>query len=281
MNKMFYDVLPGVYVCIKELIILLFSSFHNFQQVVMETTLKETKSSLEQLEKEHLALKDIVHRITTRIEIADDFPVAGNKMPLMAVIGRKTGWERENVRSHIVNTETLHMYALSVTRKCATSHTKWGRVWSWVMSSISLIIVCSQMIVLLSLLKEGESPTCTSHTDCFGGLFCNANIFSDEAIQPRCADCRHLIDLDIIHKNECTVMMPGWQYIEEVEENVIWFDKSSEPHIKELNISNLDENKKNIMSKCLVWKHCGNTKIALLYGFSEYTRSRLFLKIKN
>ena len=63
---MFYHVLPGVYVCIKELIILLFSSFHNFQQVVMEATLKETNSSLERLEKEHLALKEIVNQITRR-----------------------------------------------------------------------------------------------------------------------------------------------------------------------------------------------------------------------
>ena len=48
MNKMFYCALPGVYVCIRELIILLFTSFHNFQQAVMEATLKETESSLEQ-----------------------------------------------------------------------------------------------------------------------------------------------------------------------------------------------------------------------------------------
>ena len=66
MNKKNYYVLPGVYDYIRELIILLFSSFHNFQQVVMEATLKETKSSLEQLEKEHLALKEIVNQITRR-----------------------------------------------------------------------------------------------------------------------------------------------------------------------------------------------------------------------
>ena len=66
---MFYDVLPGVYVCKRELIILLlFSSFHNFQQVLMEGTFKETKSSLEQLKKEHLALKEIVHQITRRTD---------------------------------------------------------------------------------------------------------------------------------------------------------------------------------------------------------------------
>ena len=69
---MFYYVLPGVYVCIRELIILLFSSFHNFQQVVMEATLKETNSYLERLEKEHLALKEIVHRITIRKNELED-----------------------------------------------------------------------------------------------------------------------------------------------------------------------------------------------------------------
>ena len=60
----------------------------------MEATLKETTSSLEQLQKEHLALKEIVHQITRRTdeleerihlisiflfpkdeEIADDFQV--------------------------------------------------------------------------------------------------------------------------------------------------------------------------------------------------------------
>ena len=72
MNIMFYYVLPGFYVCIRELIILLFSSFHNFQQVVMEATLKETNSYLERLEKEHLALKEIVHRITIRNNELED-----------------------------------------------------------------------------------------------------------------------------------------------------------------------------------------------------------------
>ena len=69
---MFYYVLPGVYVCKRELIILLFSSFHNFQQVVMEATLKETNSHLERLEKEQLVLKDIVHRITIRNNELED-----------------------------------------------------------------------------------------------------------------------------------------------------------------------------------------------------------------
>jgi len=162
----------------------------------MEATLNETKSSLEQLQKEHLALKEIVNQITRRNdaleerihlistflfpideETADDLqvdavertvpdasdvdsndndhdemvvietpdqgvpelnndstieqhtlPVAGNRMQLLGLFGRRTG--RENARSPIVNTETIHMYALSVTRKCATSPTKWGRVWS-------------------------------------------------------------------------------------------------------------------------------------------------------
>ena len=72
MNKMFYYVLPGVYVCIRELIILLFSSFQNFQQFVMEATLKETKSSLEQLEKEHLVLKETVNQITRRNDALEE-----------------------------------------------------------------------------------------------------------------------------------------------------------------------------------------------------------------
>ena len=73
---------------------------------------------------------------------------------------------------------------------------------------------------------------------------------------PRCTDLRHLIDLDVIDKNQCTAMMPGWQSFGEVDENVIWFDQSSEPYIKEFNISNFDENKNDIMSNCLAWKHC-------------------------
>ena len=150
------------------------------------------------------------------------FPVAGNRMQLMGLFGKITG--RENIRSHIVNTETLHMYTLSVTRKCATFPTLKGRVWSLVMSSISPLLVCSQMILLLSLLFEGGIPTCTSHIYCFGGLFCEANMFSDESIQPQCADCQQLIDLNVIDKNLCTEMMPGWQYFEEIDENVIWFD---------------------------------------------------------
>ena len=72
MNKMFYYVLPGVYVCIRELIILLFSSFHNFQQFVMDATLKETKSSLDLLEKEHLVLKETVNQITRRNDALED-----------------------------------------------------------------------------------------------------------------------------------------------------------------------------------------------------------------
>ena len=72
MNKKFYFVLPGVYVCIRELIILLFSSFHNFQRVVMEAALKETNSHLERLEKEQLALKEIVHRLTIRNNELED-----------------------------------------------------------------------------------------------------------------------------------------------------------------------------------------------------------------
>jgi len=86
--------------------------------------------------------------------------------------------------------------------------------------------------------------------------------------------------LDDIDKNECTEMMPGWQSIEEVKENVILFDQSSEPYIKEFNISNIDENKKSIMNYCLAWKHCENTNIALIDGLSEYTCPHLFLKIQ-
>ena len=114
------------------------------------------------------------------------------------------------------------MYTLFFTRKCATYPTTWGRVWSWVISLISLLLVCSQMIVLLSLLFEGESPTFKSHTDCVGGLFCAANIFSYESFQPRCLDCQHLIDLDVIDKNLCTELMHGWQSFGEVDENVIF-----------------------------------------------------------
>ena len=107
------------------------------------------------------------------------------------------------------------------------------------------------MIVLLSLLFDRGIPNCTSHTDCFGGLFCAANMFSDESIKPRCTDCRHLIDLDVIDKIQYTAMMPGWQSFGEVDGNVIFFYQSSEPHIKEFNISIFDQNKKDIMSNFL------------------------------
>ena len=212
-----------------------------------------TKSFLEQLDKEHLALKEIVHQNTRRDdkleenvplirtylfpkdeETADNFqvdavgqtvldasdvdstdndnddimvivetphqgipelnndttneedtvPVVGNRMQLTGLFGIRR-W-RENVRSPIKNTETLHMYTLSVTRKCATFPTLTGRVWSWFMSSFSLLLVISQMIVLLSLLFEGYQPTCTSHTDCSGGLFCDHN--TSYVVQPRCVD---------------------------------------------------------------------------------------------
>ena len=43
-------------------------------------------------------------------------------------------------------------------------------------------------------------------------------------------------------------MMHGWQSIGEIEENVILFDQSSEPPIKDFNISNFDHNANNIMS---------------------------------
>ena len=85
--------------------------------------------------------------------------------------------------------------------------------------------------------------------------------------------------MNVVDKNQCSVIIPGWQSIDQVEENVIWFDKSSEPHIKEFNISNFDENAKNIMSNCLAWKHCEDTKIAL-DDFSEYTCPHLFLKMQ-
>ena len=106
----------------------------------------------------------------------------------------------ENVRSHIVNTETVHMYSISVTRKCAPFPTLTGRVWSWVMSSFSLLLVCSQMIILLSLLTESDFSTCTSHTDCLSGLFCDANIANELLIEPRYY-YRTLIFINNIHIN--------------------------------------------------------------------------------
>ena len=124
-----------------------------------------------------------------------------------------------------MNTETVHMYSISVTRKCATFPTLTGRVWSWVMSSFSLLLVCSQMGVLLSLLTESDFSTCTSHTDCGSGLFCD--IANEYFIEPRCTDCQKVFDVDmnVVDKNQCSVIIPGWQSIDEVEENVIWFDQ--------------------------------------------------------
>ena len=86
--------------------------------------------------------------------------------------------------------------------------------------------------------------------------------------------------MDVIDKNQCSVIIPGWQTFGEVEENVIWFDNSTEPHIKEFNIFNFDENAHNIMSNCLAWKHCEDTNIVLLDGFLEYTCPHLFLKMQ-
>ena len=171
-----------------------------------------------------------------------------------------------------MNTETLHMYTLSVTRKCGKFPTLTGRVWSWFMSSFSLLLVCSHMIVLLSLLYEVLIPTCTSHTDLSGGLFC----VSDVLFQPRCHDCLNAFDyINVTDEKSCYEMLPNCQSTEEVKANVIWFGQSSEPHIKGLNISSSDENKTNIVSNCLAWKHCNMTKIADVDNCPH-----LFLKMK-
>ena len=78
-------------------------------------------------------------------------------------------------------------------------------------------------------------------------------------------------------------VVPGWEKIDEVNQNVVWLDQSFEAHIKDINLS-IHENEtlmiviqenKTHMIECLAWKHCKDTEIP-----DKYDCPHLFLKMQ-
>ena len=83
-----------------------------------------------------------------------------------------------------LNTGTIHMFAiacLSDAMQEGQVHTVRKEVKLWISSIFSFLVMILQLTVLAYVMNESSLPTCTTHTDCSTGNYCDGYA----AVQPR------------------------------------------------------------------------------------------------
>ena len=149
----------------------------------------------------------------------------------------------------IVNTNNLFMLATSLAYQSAKNPTLKKRLMTWMMLLPLLFLTFTQVFILYNLTSASEYQTCTKHTDCRAGTFCDG--FTDYWRQPRCESCFSLpyegysCDLDADLKD----------YFE-----VSWFDshKTSNVFIESDDISHIFSSEEDAMY-CVVEHYCKET----------------------
>ena len=170
-------------------------------------------------------------------------------------------------RKHIENTETIHMYAISMLYFSIEKPTRWRKIWSWLMALASFIIVWVQVSVMLSIIIESSNPTCTKHEDCVSGQFCTG---LDQAHyrQPRCGDCSYFDDW----QEQCDSSMifdnVNKQDLIEIFDS-LWFQKDYTPSYDLHEGFQIPFNDEDFFMNCLGLEYCRDSIPAGLFDSSS------------
>ena len=168
-------------------------------------------------------------------------------------------------RDQYFNTETIHMYAVSMAYLCATQPSPWKRTWSWMAAVIGFLTIFAQMTITLSLISEASSPTCAMHDECQRGMFCDGFNFYSTSRNPRCLDCVMIGD----YGDECgnhpedehEITVGQWI---QLAENM-WFEKDFTPHVDtestflSVDVSGVDI---DFFTKCATAQYCKDSEVA-------------------
>ena len=157
-------------------------------------------------------------------------------------------------QSNVVNTETIHMYAISMLYFSIVQPSRWRKAWAWLMAFSSLLIVWVQVSVMLSVVLDSSNETCTRHEECPSGLYCNG-IERNEYRQPRCQDCSVLYGM----KDECAKLFGDLDSIADLRDirETLWFEKDFTP--KYYNPFGMSASDESLFLSCLSLDHCSET----------------------
>jgi hypothetical protein len=159
--------------------------------------------------------------------------------------------DNNNYEEHVFyNTYSFHLQAVvALTTVRSNFHQRHiERLQKWIMPIASALLAMIQLLILYWLIFEASHPTCSMHSDCNIGEYCDntGGIMGGDYTSPRCSSCHFLNTYYEDHANS------SCKAYEQMHENtLVWISGDGNYHPEDLN---------NFTSiGCLISLHCDRT----------------------
>jgi len=185
--------------------------------------------------------------------------------------------KEESIALPVHNTNTLHMFAIGALAEAVEEtelngvHARRKRWRSRLFSFLSVAVMSVTLTVLFFVTYESSSPTCSTHTDCQIGSFCNSDLIDVVYKKQRCSQC----DL-IPGESQCDKFMlnnPIWS--QQIDHTVLWYDGNGNANYNQSLVSFSDD--ESLFLRCLSLKHCNSS--ALIGDSDDQLDSNGYLRL--
>lgn len=195
-------------------------------------------------------------------ENSDDQDNLTTTQRMLRLLSSPSITKEESIALPIHNTNTLHMFAIGALAEAVEEtelngiHARRKRWRSRLFSFLSVVVMSVTLTVLFFVTYESTSPTCSTHTDCQIGSFCNRDLMDVVYKKQRCSQCDLILSEEEggeeLQCDKFILNNPIWH--QQIDHTVLWYDGNGNANYNQSLFSFSDD--ESIFLRCLSLKHC-------------------------